>query len=606
MKIIGLDIPENFMEKGLKQINIDRLGDVVVITGKNGAGKTRLLEIISQGVPAYLMTTVHYANNLEATKHYQTFIENNQDNSDEISENNTLNLLKQQKSNDDCFRVDLRQNDKYDVVKFVPNKFGFIAPNGITPKQKEIYHSKAKKLTNIKNINSYVLSYLQQESDNNFHATHQDYFNDPKSLSYRTSYNNLNDIINTFLGIRMGRQANNCTLFGRTLETVNLSDGQNVLLQLCVLIHAQGATLDNMILILDEPENHLHPEAQIEFIKKVKEALTNGQIWIATHSIHILSYLETSDIWYMKDGNIKYAGKNPEDVLSGLLGGEEQIERLQDFIGLPSVLAANQFAYECLFAPNTSLTGPEDKQTKQITTLIENLKDINGNMRILDFGAGKGRLISSILDNSDKTDLLNWLDYVAYDEYSDDKQICEDAISRVYGTSDKRYFNNKNSILGDRDEKSFDVIIMCNVLHEISPNDWVSVFNNESLIYKILSDNGYLLVVEDTAIPKGERPNSDGFFILNRAELKKLFDIPASNDSFTTESHNDEKRLFAHLISKQHLQKISDISKNETLNILKDKCIEDIKKLKTQTDYRSGKLLGLCSQQLANIIVYQG
>jgi len=403
----------------------------------------------------------------------------------------------------------------------------------------------------------------------------------------------------------MGRIPNKCTLFGRTFEDVNLSEGQKVLLQLCVLIHAQGASLDNMILILDEPENYLHPEAQIEFIKKIKEVLQNGQIWISTHSIHILSYLETSDIWYMKDGNIKYAGKNPEEVLSGLLGGSEQSERLHDFIGLPSVLAANQFAYECLFPPSVVVTGSDDKQTAQMSTIIKRLKDKKEKVRVLDFGAGKGRLLSAIFDNDNNpTELKNWLDYIAFDEYDVDKSICEDAIKRVYDSSDNRYFNKGNDILGKRDNGSIDIVIMCNVLHEISPNNWLSIFKQDSLINKLLSDNGFLLVVEDTVIPKGERPNTDGFFILNRAELKTIFNISVDDNQFITESHKNDGRLFAHLIPKKYLSNITDDAKKEALNILKSRCIDDIKELRTKTDYRSGKLLGLWSQQLANLIIY--
>ena len=38
MKITGINIPKDFLGKGLQEINEKRFGDVVMIAGKNGAG----------------------------------------------------------------------------------------------------------------------------------------------------------------------------------------------------------------------------------------------------------------------------------------------------------------------------------------------------------------------------------------------------------------------------------------------------------------------------------------------------------------------------------------------------------------------------------------
>jgi predicted ATPase len=608
MKITSINIPSNFLEKGLSDINIDRLGDTVVIAGKSGSGKTRFLDIIFDCINnRRIMPLALYNTIVDKIKNAENEIEKHLNSKNQTALESQKQLLlqfKEQMKIDSFFELDSRQKRQI-AVKFVPNKFEFISPKKLKDEEKEHHYKSAKNIEDINNLNKYVLPYIQHEDDNYFYATHQKYENNPMSATYRESFNKLNKLISAFLGTEICRIENKCSIFNRPIESAGLSDGQKVLLQLCVLIHANGATLNNLILILDEPENHLHPEAQIEFIKKVKEVLKNGQIFIATHSIHILSFLNTSDIWYMYENKIKYAGKAPEEVLNGLLGGKERVEQLHEFLGLPSIFATNQFAYECLFSPNAVLTGPEDKQIKQISAIVEKFKNENGSIRLLDYGAGKGRLISSILNNDNKqSELCKWLDYTAFDKNPSDKSICEDAIVRVYGNSDSRYFNKDNEILRYKDEKNFDIAVMCNVLHEISPNSWLNTFKQDSLIGRLLKDDGYLLIIEDTIIPNGELPNDDGFFILGETEVKYLFDIPASDSTFITESDNNEKRLFAYLIPKKYLTNITEELIKEALEVLRKKCIDEIEELRKKVDFRSGKLLGLWSQQLANLVIY--
>jgi ABC-type multidrug transport system ATPase subunit len=603
MKIKSINIPENFLDKGLDEIHMDRLGDTVIIAGKNGSGKTRFLDIIVYSINNNIMTPRQFNEIPNEIKNYENTIKNNPNSSSLESWERTLSELKKKSEMDSFFKLDSRL-EKHVAIKFVPNKLKLTSPTELRDYEKDTYYKKTKDISAINNINEYVLTYIQREDENNFYATHQKYDDQPMSVTYRESFEKLNELISAFLGTEIHRIENKCSIFNRPLENANLSDGQKVLLQLCVLIHALGATLDNLLLILDEPENHLHPAAQIEFIRKVKDVLKNGQIWIATHSIHILSFLNTSNIWYMYDNKIKYAGKEPEEVLFGLLGGKEQVEQLHEFLGLPSVFATNQFAYECLFAPNAIITGSEDSQIKQISEIVEKLRDESGIIRLLDYGAGKGRLISSILDNNNQSELCIILDYIAFDKNPSDKSICEDAIARVYGNSNNRYFNDNSEIIGHKNSGSFDIVVMCNVLHEISPNDWISTFKKNSLIDRMLKNDGYLLIIEDTAIPNGELPNDDGFFILGETEVKYLFCIPAEAPDFISQSYNDEKRLCAHLVPKKYLTNITDDTIKEALKLLKDKCIEEIKNLRKKTDFKSGKLLGLWSQQLANLVIY--
>src|SRR5207253_10002372 len=96
---------------------------------------------------------------------------------------------------------------------------------------------------------------------------------------------------------------------------------------------------------------------------------------------------------------------------------------------------------------------------------------------------------------------------------------------KAYGKCDNKYFNDLNSLLSVYDKESFDVVIMCNVLHDLDPKDWLKLFQNQGIIANLLSDNGILLLVEDHQIPIGEIAYQKGFLVLDTPQLKELFKI---------------------------------------------------------------------------------
>ncbi|MCL2375169.1 MAG: AAA family ATPase [Firmicutes bacterium] len=596
MKITNVKIPENYFDNGLKEINMDRLGDIVVLAGKNGAGKTRLANTIYNAVNSYILTT-------KTLSMYEQLLSNTMHPRLRKQHKNTLSELKHPLECDSFFIADKRY-DKYVAVKFVPNDLNFIDPRSSSSNEISQAHTSAKDLQRISEMNKHILLYIEKESNQYFTATHPNTKDKSKKAEFEKSFKALDDLIEQFLGVRLDRDDGGCTLFGMPIGAAQLSDGQNVLLQLCVVLHAQNASLDNLVLILDEPENHLHPQAQVEFINSVKNALTDGQMWVSTHSVHILSQLPMNSIYYMEDGGISYAGKTPENVLNSLLGGKENIETLNAFLSYPSVYACNQFVSECLFPPLIATAKTKDKQTAQITDIIEKIKkDKGGKISVLDYGAGQGRLLSTIAENYSDNSLpiKDWLNYVAYDisTVSEDcRGRCMQEIEKVYGNSKDRYVNELdiNDLINN---KEFDIAVICNVLHEVSPKKWVDEF--KKLCVK-LSDTGFLLLVEDTQLPFGEKPNEDGFFILGRAELMKLFSMKA--EDFVTEPHKENERLMAHLINKKHIENISKETQQKALEELKNRCETWIGVLRGKTDSSSGRLLAFYLQQYANVSLY--
>lgn len=113
--------------------------------------------------------------------------------------------------------------------------------------------------------------------------------------------------MNTTIGRTVDGEA---TLFGFPMGKANLSDGQKILLQFCLVIYSQETALKDLILILDEPENHLHPSVIIETLDRIQKCNSNGQIRIATHSIPLLAHFDPSLIWYAENNKIGTRWKN--------------------------------------------------------------------------------------------------------------------------------------------------------------------------------------------------------------------------------------------------------------------------------------------------------
>ncbi|MGB1316491.1 MAG: AAA family ATPase, partial [Chitinophagales bacterium] len=420
----------------------------------------------------------------------------------------------------------------------------------------------------------------------------------------KEDYEKLKKIINLFLNTTLDRNANGePTLFGFTLAKANLSDGQKILLQLCLAIHCQGAALDEVILFLDEPENHLHPEIIIETVERIIEHIPNGQVWIATHSIPLLSYFGASNIWYMADNKVNYAGNKPEEVLKSLLGDDEKIGKLQDFINEPGLMALHRHAFESLFMPEAVNTGSDDPQNLQIKDAVKAFIKDEKKVKILDYGAGKGRLLANVAEaNAEPIESFRkWFDYVAYDEYDNDKAECLNKLESIYTDYKDRYFNDFTNLYSKYNKGRFDIVIMCNVLHEIDPKDWIDLFKKNGKISKLLSENGILLLVEDQEMPVGEKAYQKGFIVLDTPQIKELFKIEEEEIDDTFFDSKKNGRLKAHLIKKEFLMRIDAGSKQAALEDIHATAAEKIKAVRTiEANYKNGKKHGFWLQQYAN------
>ena len=598
---------------------MNKLGNVVLLAGKNGSGKSRILRLIKQqanerqnffaskkNLSRQIVNTDLSIQSLQHIYNQYVQIPEKKDEAEALDEQ--INELKKEKDSYEKFlrssfsiSIDLPENQNIKIVDYVPKRLDIKDWRQLT-QQEWKQKAKAAEHLGCQNLCDTSLSLIQNVFDRYWNTSHQHYQgNESEKENAKDDLNRLQTIVTRFLGISLNRNADGeVTIFDKPIANAQLSDGQIILLQLCVAIYAQGAKISDYILVMDEPENHLHPSAVIEMVDKIQDLNPEGQIWIATHSIALLSHFDPSCIWYVKDGSVSYSGRKPEQVLEGLLGNKENIQRLHSFIDLPDEFATNRFAFECLMPPGVVTSDEKDPQFRQLKGILNSIwSGGKTKISILDYGAGKGRMISNLSADSRLTPEM--LDYVAFDECDSNKEECINNIGCFYDKPDDRYFNRFDSLRLKRDEKSFDLVLMCNVLHEIPHNNWISLFTH---LQKLLKEDGLLLLIEDCKIPVGEKPHQKGFLVLNSIHLKDLFNIPASESSFVANDARPDTepgRLMAHLIPAKYLNKITTASMKKAFEDLRETAMKNIKDIRNkECSYKNGLTHAFWVQQLAN------
>lgn len=618
---------------GLKPVKMDRLGQVVLIAGKNGCGKTRLLNLV-KGMVSVTQQLVQSKQNYSSTKaglqqniqQYNNLISSHETQllsiQDEGTRVNQRNTITQWQTNIAGWE---RQLEEIELQWSTPNPLEFA--DGVTtintvdfiPKKVKLEEYLTRPAHDWKNDAAQIVNVgvdhldrgtfpLLQLTQNRalFSSLPTSTANQEEKDKFAAEFKRLDELIYSFLDCHLGHDNDgNCTIFGYKLGSSMLSGGQSILLQLCAAIYCQGGSLNNFTIFMDEPENHLHPSAVVDMLDKIRELHPNGQFWIATHSIPLLSHFDPSSIWYVEDGLVRHAGRTPEKVLRSLLGDDERIQKLRDFTSLPAELATNRFAFECLLPPDVVLTDVEDPQTKQLRLMINTLRQEKQSLRLLDFGAGKGRMIANLADQD--PEIANTLDYYAFDESDKDNKFCINNIKSSYpDDATSRYHNSIESLRCKCDDNSFDVVVLCNVLHEIPTDKWIGLMKK---IHQLLSNDGFLLLVEDCRIPVGELPHKNGFVVLNTLHLKKLFYIGESETKFVAHDARfddpaQRNRLMAHLIPASYLQNVSIESLRSALEELMGSAITQLTELRRQEPtYLNGTAHAFWSQQLANAVL---
>jgi len=453
----------------LPKFKMMKLGDRIAIVGQNGAGKSRFLEFLANEIWASRpQSKIGYSDRLDS-KPFVAFIPD-----DLVLWNDAHN------TQDSLFAEHIN--------RILPTVFSVL---------KETAHL-------------YALSHIPESKAP-----------EKARLEIQERWSTLKENVFDIMGRELGIAENgNVQLSGVDITEDSLSKGQSRLLQISVALSATSED-QPIILIWDEPELHLHPRVVRKAIDVIS-AKFNCQIWMATHSLSLVSYIGVDSIWYLSPDGVHKGIRKKDVLLSELFGGDEQVDQLESFVSPIDDLASVTFAKDCLGYPDVVSYSPADKQGKQISDRLKaHASDFERPLRLLDFGAGKGRLTDAArYEFGNREDLHDVLDYFAYDVSDENYRECVQAIGKIWPNAQDRW-SNELTVVKDRfSTDKADVVTLVNVLHEIPPSDWVKVMAD---IASVLGDNGRLLIVEDLKLPRGEMPHKHGFLLLSESGVRKLF-----------------------------------------------------------------------------------
>lgn len=574
MYLSGLKISHPI--KGFKELDLKGLGSVVLLAGKNGSGKSRLLKLLTE---------------------YQKVQNKNQRGeylSDEEKE--ILDYVQPELMTKDGRKIEIEKYTKinflnysqYDVPLQSPDRF----PTYVISKAKE---NLAK--CDFEESAQDALLYLKYLIKHYRYDPNSDDENDLEAL---------NELLEALLGQRLTSLDGEPSMFELPLNGMQLSPGQQYLLRMCVALHCNKVT-NNSVLLLDEPETHLHPDALLNLIHQLQTRFQLEQIWIATHSVALLSRFNTTDIWHMTEQTAKKLGSKSGPLMESLLGEESQRVQLQDFIGAPVSFACNEFAYECLREPPTAPYKRGDPQVA--TTLQAILEDSSaqheevsrtGITVVVDFGVGQGRFLDGV--GMDYPEQLSRLDYYAYDKFDADKEICQ-ATMRRHNIDKTRYYNDVETLRKELEHKGrATYVLLINVLHEISPKEWPEIF---ATIASFLRNDGKLILVEAEELRYGEKPYMDGFLVVQEPAVRLLF-----NETSVRCDHCEHpyERVARYQIPKEMLLKVDSVSVNAAVEEIGRISLEKIYQLRQESNrnkqWLQGVQLAFWTHQYANAQLY--
>ena len=458
-------------KEGLKEINLERLGSVVALVGKNGSGKTRILNFIEnhfspifidflkQNISLHPTILQEALTKLEPYKLYllkkeefdhvyslrlenrkdQEFITNIRNLRTELAEieKSLIPISKQ---------IILRSGGNHQLAK----------PNRIEEKIQpimDIVNTQISRLKNdyIKRVDYSQIRHLQESisekeegadsfekivdsvTDNLYYnefgsiyssslrylkkLPHQLAFDlidcngDIKKFQKRVAYGRyiaLKEIFDNIFGKKLEWETKNVNknvteqgvqstlvglwkIDGREFNYIEFSDGEKTLFAYVLLFFLMSQNknirLKESIIIIDEPELHLHPDAEIELIQGIRNIIKDkGQLWIATHSLNILSHLNIDEVFIVKEGQIKHPSKTIQrEALMELMKIEDRVQKLSEFINSISDWTFVHFMIECFTNPEViEIANSNDPQIKSLKEFI-NINENSRRKMLLDF-----------------------------------------------------------------------------------------------------------------------------------------------------------------------------------------------------------------------------
>jgi ABC-type multidrug transport system ATPase subunit len=544
---------------GLSKFSMDGLNRFVILAGENGSGKTRLLKLIEN--------TIKWS---------------------ESHKNNSVSISY-------C-------NDE-----------GNLVTDGSKPNIRNYSHSDLP-LQSVKDFSPYIINKSKEnlaEDECTFEQTAREallyltwlvrYASEEELKRFNIEY--CQPILKCSL--ETDGEEKNPLLFKHPISELSkmpISPGQKYLLRLCIALNCNDIP-DGAILFLDEPESHLHPKVLLDLFKKLEDKFNIGQVWIATHSIELMSHFDYDDIWHMENGIAKKMGSKSGDILGGILGDEKKRNDMYQFIASNDAFACNVFAVECLINPKVIADGKKNDPGIELTRKIIKENDI-----IMDFGAGKGRFIESYYSQNN----VKKINYYAYDKYGYlmnesirkcSAEWCKEVMKK-YCIPVENYIENGAGLRKFTENVKADIVLLINVLHEISPRQWQETFH---IIHELLKKSGELVIVERKELTYGEKPFDSDFFVIQQESLCKLLKCEIGDFDYKPDDY--KKKVFGYKIPKYLLNNITEDTVNDAILETEKFARKKIKELKDARPpegflWEYGVALAFWTHQFANARLY--
>lgn len=309
-----------------------------------------------------------------------------------------------------------------------------------------------------------------------------------------------------------------------TEEWLYMSPGERSILAIIIAVLIIAIINKPCILLIDEIETHLHPDAQVKLYKLLKRSLEDAKAdcctCIASHSIFLLPLFDIQEVVYINNGRIeKMNGTLYQQVYDNLTGeGNTGEESLTDFLYSMSAWQYADFLAQCFLEPIlVDAASSKDEQVLKFTKALKKIYDRKELTEVLDYGAGSarvGRCIELMLDKDEETlRMVSKMKYHIYDKYTISRKFEPNTGWRGRAYKDEEELSSAG--------QKFDIILLFNVLHEISIDKWVTDLN---FILDLLEEEGILLFSEREILSVGEKPyGKSGYLVMGKDELLKLF-----------------------------------------------------------------------------------
>lgn len=365
-------------------------------------------------------------------------------------------------------------------------------------------------------------------------------------------------------------------LNGRPFSYEELSSGEKILFAYSLLFFLldqnPSVRLKDSIIFIDEPELHLHPESEIAIIQGIRKIIQEkGQLFIATHSLSILSHLNQEEIFMVKDSEIMFPSRHSvEKSLIELMGIDEHIFHLSNFVNDAQTWAFVNFMTQCFEQPEVITYS--QKNDPEVEIFIKTVKG-KRNINVLDFGAGQGRLLSAFINQN----ILEQINYYALEPNKTSLvDFPKDKLKGLYHSHDQLPANQ------------FNIILLCNVLHEIPIKEWPAILNK---LTESLCSGGHIMIIEDQHLPKGEMIGKEGFIILNSAATSILFNLENPPIEIKASEDKYKDRIYCAMIRKELISAVTIDSVRNAIKTVKNHAFDQVKLLRTSEYQQNNKVI---------------